>query len=488
MADGSIAVIKYGGTAQKSIEYIVKNGETARDLFKDHSRIVTVVSGAGDITDRVEAAVLSVDRYKRGDINEREFYTLTDDSYVFEPWEDLFREAGRPKELADMKASVYKKFGDVTKIILPNVVTPEEIHARRAELNLYPEQLQAALVNYVYAESGLDSICINFDSEKFPLSVEGHFLNGTANLAETREKCERLPGEEGRIIVLPGYGGLDEKLRKTLGRGGSDTAAFAYGYGFKAREIWLMTDVEGIKKAIVNGGATETAHELSADEAADGAFYGAKLPSRDSLEPLIAMFSEKINPEVYIAHHKNAGGEKTKIVGETRDREIAKFIGGRGNVILYRVSGEIVPLLGELDINGVDHFYQGSGRYAWIGINQKGQEIGELMIRELEKDGKVSVVERFEDMALVGVVGEGMRGQQGVGRKLYDRISDEEINFEITIDESPISTGVVIADEDRKRAVEALHDEFFVRDPEKSALGKVVGLDADELGSLIVQQ
>ena len=65
MADGSIAVIKYGGTAQKSIEYIVKNGETARDLFKDHSRIVTVVSGAGDITDRVEAAVLSVDRYKR---------------------------------------------------------------------------------------------------------------------------------------------------------------------------------------------------------------------------------------------------------------------------------------------------------------------------------------------------------------------------------------------------------------------------------------
>ncbi len=396
-------------------------------------------------------------------MNEGDFYNQTDASYVFEPWEDVFREAGKPKELATVKAAVYKKFEDVTRIILPNVVTPEEIHARRAELNLYPEQLQAALVSHVYSESGLDSICINFDSEKFPLSVEGHFLNGTVNLEETRKNCEKFTGEKGKILVLPGYGGLDEKIRKTLGRGGSDTAAFAYGYGFGAEEIWLMTDVEGIKRAILNGDGTETVHELSVDEAADGAFYGAKLPSRDSLEPLVAMFSEGLSPEVYIAHHKNVQGEKTKIVGETQDREIAKFIGGRGNVILYRISGEIVPLLGELDVNGVDHFYQGSGRYAWIGVNQKGQEIGELRIRELEKDGKVSVIERYEDMALVGVVGEGMRGQQGVGRKLYDRISDEEINFEITIDESPISAGVVIADEDRKRAIEALHDEFFVK-------------------------
>ncbi|MBU2496811.1 MAG: hypothetical protein KJ767_02020 [Nanoarchaeota archaeon] len=456
----STCIIKYGGKTQEKNLSIVRHSEIAKDFLKMHNKTIVVVSGAGDVTDRLEKAIIA--GQKHNSLDENEFLNITDPSNVFGVWENLYNSAGKPKELTELKNNIYKEFESVVRIILPRIKTYEEMHTIRAELNLFPEKLQAALVNHTYKKSGLESVCINFDNENFPLAVKGNHLNGIVNLVETKEKCQKLLSNTNeRVIVFPGYGGLDNKIEKTLGRGGSDTAAFAYGYGFNSEEIAILTDVEGIKQAIINGKETRTIEEISLDEAGDGAFYGAKLPSHDSLEPLIEMHKENSDPLAYIAHHEKINGKKSKIVGVTRNKESVKFIGSRNNILVYRIGGNVVSLPKVLEEHGIDNFYFGTRRLANVVLNQKGREIGEVIIDDYAKQGKINIEEKRDDLALVGIIGEGMRTKPGISGKMNSRLSEEGINIYLIFDVSPFSTGVVILDKDKSKAVSCLYDEFL---------------------------
>ena len=469
-----VAAVKYGGSALARAEYIERHAEIARDLLKEHQKVIVVVSGAGDITDRLDSSLEEVEKLKYGIVDKTHFQRITDPSYVFSPWEDLYKAVGSPKCLGEVRSSVYNDFGSKVRDFLPQVRTEGERNLTEAVIHLYPEQLQAELVNCIYRKAGLESICVNFDSSLFPLVVNGHFLNGTVDLKETRRMCNSLfHSTDAEVIVVPGYGGKDGGERKTLGRGGSDTANFGYVYGFRADQNFILTDVEGFKEAIFNGKETKTVKEVDIAEVAAGAFYGAKLPSGDSLEPLIAFHSEGANPEVYIAHHQNPWGEKSRIVKETSDGPNVKFVAGRKDIMLYRVRGNINQLLGRLDENGVDYYSGGTRRYANIVLNQKGKKIGESEIDKFAAKSEIVVEEKRNNMALVGIIGEGVQRTEGIASDMLQRLRREEINIEeLTIDISPVSFGTLVSNEDLNRAIGALYDEFFSKAYSGSSVAK----------------
>ena len=214
----SVTIVKYGGSSQKSIDDIAMHATVTRDFLGKGNRVITVVSGPGDITDRVERAI---------DGKESEI----DPASIFAPWETLYEQAGSPKELVEIRDRIYGNFKDSIRTTLPQVRSIEEmgaVHAIKAQLLLGPEQLQAALVNHVYIEGGLDSLCINFD-EGYPIIVKGYPLNSNVDLQETRIESQRVLSEtKAEVIIQPGFGGLDGKVGKTLGKGGSDAVAFAF--------------------------------------------------------------------------------------------------------------------------------------------------------------------------------------------------------------------------------------------------------------------
>jgi aspartate kinase len=94
--------------------------------------------------------------------------------------------------------------------------------------------------------------------------------------------------ERGMIPVVTGYIGANEKgVTTTLGRGGSDYSAAILGWGLTADEVWIWSDVDGILTADPNlVAAASTLDELSYQEAAELAYYGADVLHPKTIRPV----------------------------------------------------------------------------------------------------------------------------------------------------------------------------------------------------------
>lgn len=464
----SIAVVKYGGGSQRRVEDIAKHAEHVRSLLEWYNKIVVIVSGPGDITNRVESALEKVEEYGLGIITNSELNEATDPLSIFEPWAELYKACGKPEHLRKISDVVYKSFKKNLKEI-PEVRTDGERIAREAEVYLYPEKLQAELVCHVYREAGLEALCINFDSPLFPLAVRGHYLNAEIDFDGTRKNSGGLQyNVPERVIISPGFGGKDGKVLKTLGRNGSDTSAFAMGHALKADFIGNYTTERGIKRAVFDGVETETVPEILIGEAIDGAHLGAKLPNRYSLTPLRKMHAENLHPEVRIAHHLDPNGESTKIVEISEQQDVVKFVSGKV-VQVYEVEGDFYSVLNRLKEKNVDHTSQNASPYGGIILLGKGKntsnrirsEIGEKVVRNCGEEGMIKILESWQG-DWVGAVGEGMRRKVGSDR-LRGILKENLINVELGADPGFYSVGAVTANGNLEKSLRALHDEFFSR-------------------------
>src|SRR5262249_6530166 len=110
--------------------------------------------------------------------------------------------------------------------------------------------------------------------------------------AETRQKSQArllpLLGQ-GTVPIVTGFiGATVDGLLTTLGRGGSDYSATILGAWLDAEEIIIWTDVEGVLTAdprLVSD--ARTIAEISYREAAELAYFGAKVLHPKTLRPVL---------------------------------------------------------------------------------------------------------------------------------------------------------------------------------------------------------
>src|SRR5256884_7994475 len=151
------------------------------------------------------------------------------------------------------------------------------------------ERLSAPLVAAAVKEEGAASEAI----EATELVVTDAFHGGAEPQMElTREKsqarlCPML--EKGIVPVVTGFIGatVDGQLT-TLGRGGSDFSATILGAALDADEVIIWTDVEGVLTAdprLVP--EARTIPEISYREAAELAYFGAKVLHPKTLNPVV---------------------------------------------------------------------------------------------------------------------------------------------------------------------------------------------------------
>ncbi len=123
--------------------------------------------------------------------------------------------------------------------------------------------------------------------------------------------------EEGLIVVVAGFQGVDEKENvTTLGRGGSDTSAVALAAALKADLCEIYSDVEGIFTSDPNiVPEARKLNKISYEEMMEMAGSGAKILQIRSVQ-----FAKKYNIPVYVkSSFKN--GEGTLVTREDSDME-----------------------------------------------------------------------------------------------------------------------------------------------------------------------
>jgi aspartate kinase len=163
---------------------------------------------------------------------------------------------------------------------------PENRAARRARVAGHGERLSAEILAGALRSAGAPAAVVAED----PIATEVGFDEALVDPVETQRRCARLVApllHRGAIAVVPGYVGRSpEGLPTTLGRGGSDLSATVLGKALGSREVWIMTDVDGVLDAdprLVPDAALMP--RLSYQQAGLFAALGAKVLHPKTVEP-----------------------------------------------------------------------------------------------------------------------------------------------------------------------------------------------------------
>ena len=284
----------------------------------------------------------------------------------------------------------------------------------------------------------------------------------------TRLETERISSEleRNRVVVVAGFQGLN-KLDDitTLGRGGSDTSAVAIAAALHADRCQIFTDVEGVYTAdprkVRN---TRKLKEITFDEMLELASLGAQVLNNRSVE-----LAKKYNVELEVLSSLNpipgtVVKEVTKmegmlIKGVAKDTDVAV-------ITILNVPDEpgtsfkIFGLLAQKNIN-VDIILQSTGRDGKKDISFTCAESeAETALRVLRESAKFDQVICDETCAKVSIVGAGMQSHSGVASKMFEAMSNNNINIKM-ISTSEIKISCIIDREDADKAVSAIHEMLF---------------------------
>jgi len=284
---------------------------------------------------------------------------------------------------------------------------------------------------------------------------------------EARRVVKEL--EKGNIVIVAGFQGVtDEMDVTTLGRGGSDTTAVALAASLGAEGCQVYTDVEGVYTAdprLVP--EARPLAEVGYDEMLELATYGTKVMHPRAVElgelyniPIVVASSFSQEPGTLI--HGGASMEvRNKVRGVAYDLDVAKItvvgVSDQPGIAL-----SIFQPLAEAGIS-IDTIVQNAGldNITDLTFTVAKSDLAEAMRVVEPIAGFIEARECISDASLgkVSIVGTGMQNTPGYAAKMFQVLSEQDINIQM-IATSEIRITCIIDEVKIKKAVRALHRAF----------------------------
>ena len=287
-----------------------------------------------------------------------------------------------------------------------------------------------------------------------------------------RLECERIESElaRNRVVVVAGFQGLNKmEDLTTLGRGGSDTSAVAIAAALHADRCQIFTDVEGVYTAdprkLPNARKLE---EITFDEMLELASLGAQVLNNRSVE-----LAKKYTVELEVLSSLNpVPGTLVKEATKAMEGMLIKGVAKDEDVAVVTLVGvpdvpgtsfKVFSLLAQKKIN-VDIILQSTGRdgnkdLIFTVPRSEAENTRKLLNENVSRFGG-SEVEIKTGVAKVSIVGAGMQSHFGVAAKMFEALSENQINIQM-ISTSEIKISVIIDQKDADRAVNAIHAAFI---------------------------
>lgn len=323
-----------------------------------------------------------------------------------------------------------------------------------------------------------DVVAEFIDSRKL-IRTDSHFGEATVDFAVTNENVRRalLPLTDKNIVpVVTGFiGSTEDGLTTTLGRSGSDYTGSIIGAAIGSEEIWIWTDVDGVMTAdprYVKG--AHVLPEISYREAAEMSYFGAKVIHPKTMMPAIEKnipirIKNTFNPSYpgTLISHSTAKTERSVKNITSIDNLSLVSIEGNGMVGVPGISARIFSALARVRVNVMMISQASSEHNVCVVIPQKdcGRALKELRT-EFEVDIAKKIVDDInvqENVSIVAVVGEGMRGMRGIAGKTFAAVANANVNIvAIAQGSSELNISLVVEQREVYKAVQAIHDAFHL--------------------------
>ena len=355
--------------------------------------------------------------------------------------------------------------GDTTDDLITKAaeITSDPSHREMDMLLATGEQISISLLAMALQEIGVPSV-----------SLTGWQAGFNTDRAYTKARIKRLNTERveselarNRVVVVAGFQGLNRSDDiTTLGRGGSDTSAVALAAALHADRCQIYTDVEGVYTADPRKIPKATRlKEITFDEMLELASLGAQVLNNRSVE-----LAKKYNVELEVLSSLNpVPGTIVKEVVKDMEGMLIKGVAKDTDVAVITIlnvpdepgmSFKIFGLLAQKNIN-VDIILQSTGRDGKKDISFTCAEgEADLAMRVLKESAHFHDVSVDTTCAKVSIVGAGMQSHSGVASKMFEALSNNNINIKM-ISTSEIKISCIINRDDADKAVSAIHDMLF---------------------------
>ena len=457
--------MKFGGTSVGSAERMRVAARISAEQKRKRPTLV-VVSAMSKITDLL---LDSMRHAEGGDSAGLEANINTLAERHNQACRDLLPAARQPAALAAVD-ELLATFRRITGgMLLLNDRPPRSVD----EALSIGERLSALLVAaYLESEGVRAAACNAADS----IVTDAVYGNASPVMEATREKARRclLPLlEAGVLPVVTGFNGATADGRPTtLGRGGSDFSAAILAAALDAAELWIWTDVDGIMTAdprLVP--EARVLSEVTYNEAAELAYNGAKVLHPRTLAPLadrqIPVWSknsfavEKAGTMIVKSIQASSGARAVtstaKVAMISMEPSSASLMGaqvmGRALDALARANVEVLQLSSSSFRQSFCFLVRSEELQAAL------QGLEAALALELAH-GYLSPIDVDDDVGLLAIVGEGMRGTPGLAGRIFTAISRENVNIiAIAQGSSELTISIVVRRDGLEKAVRAVHQE-----------------------------
>lgn len=447
--NSALNVAKFGGTSVATYETMCN---CAKIIANNENTRVVVVSASAGITNHLVALANTA-------LTSQQIEEIVEKIKTIEL--AIVGKLKKPEQISDKLKVLLAELTELAK--------HEEINFRddlKDALVSMGERMSSLLFSAVLKEFNVPAT--NFDVRKV-LRTDSLFTQAAPNLSVIRQLSQSLllPELDGSVIVTQGFVGADEQGRTTtLGRGGSDFTAALLAEALDARTCEIWTDVIGVYTT--DPRITDKARplpELSFEEAAEMATFGAKVLHPATMEPALRQ-----DIKVFVGSSRAPEKGGTWIVRDCQHEPAYRAITRRKDQVMVTVKTpqmmyaqgflqRVFTIIAKHNLS-VDLVTTSEISVSFTldnPPNSVSERVNKETLAELTTICDVTIERGYD---VVTVVGNNMHSSAGVSSKIFEAVTDFNLRM-ICFGANPHNLSFVVSDNDSEDVVKVLHKALF---------------------------
>lgn len=461
-------VLKFGGTSVANAERFLRVAEIIENNAKQE-QTATVLSAPAKITNHLVAMV------------EKTVAGQDIQSNIYEA-EKIFADllAGLEKAIPNFAYEEMKKFAlnelNNLKQLFQGIQLlgqcPDSINA---SIICRGEKLSITIMDALLRAKGHHVTVIN---PVVMLLADGDYLESTVDINESTRRIKELNIAKDDIILMPGFTAGNEKGELVvLGRNGSDYSAAVLAACLRANCCEIWTDVDGVytcdPRLVPDARLLKT---MSYQEAMELSYFGAKVLHPRTILPIAqfqipCLIKNTNNPDAPgTLIGANIVDSSAPVKGITNLNNMAMInVSGPGLKGMVGMSSRVFSAMSHAGISVV-LITQSSSEYSisfcvpQAELYRAEDALSDEFYLEL-KDGLLEPIEVIGKLAIISVIGDGMRTLRGLSANFFTALAKANINIvAIAQGSSERSISVVVDNDIAVMGVRVAHQMLFGTD------------------------
>ena len=461
-------VLKFGGTSVANADRFLR----VADILENNARqgqVATVLSAPAKITNHLVAMV------EKTIAGQDALPNISDAETIFADLLTGLDQAQSGFEYGRLKQLVDAEFAQIKQVLHGISLLGQCPDSVNAAMICRGEKLSIAIMAELLKARGYGVSVIN-PVEK--LLAVGGYLESTVDIAESTRRIADEPIPADHMVLMAGFtAGNDKGELVVLGRNGSDYSAAVLAACLRADCCEIWTDVDGVytcdPRTVPDARLLKS---MSYQEAMELSYFGAKVLHPRTIAPIAqfqipCLIKNTANPQApgtLIGRESGADGVPVK--GITNLNNMAMInVSGPGMKGMVGMAARVFAVMSRSGISVV-LITQSSSEYSIsFCIPQRELERAQSALNEefyLElKDGLLEPLDVTEHLAIISVVGDGMRTMRGISAKFFSALARANINIvAIAQGSSERSISVVVNNDSATTAVRVSHQMLFNTD------------------------